>query len=137
MIWLIQKKHLILKNRETDYVQKQIDVLSIKCRHMEQPVSAMSGGNKQKVVFGKWLGAESKVLILDCPTRGVDIGVKQSMYQLITKMKQEGKAILIISEEMAELIGMCDRLLVMKDGAIRKEFLRGEMSESDIIRYMI
>ena len=74
---------------------------------------------------------------MDCPTRGVDIGVKQSMYQLITKMKQEGKAILIISEEMAELIGMCDRLLVMKDGALQKEFMRGEMSESEIICYMI
>ena len=133
----IQKKKLILKKRETAYVQKQVDALSIKCRHMEQPVSAMSGGNKQKVVFGKWLGAGSQVLILDCPTRGVDIGVKQSMYQLITRMKQEGKAILIISEEMAELIGMCDRLLVMKDGAIKKEFLRGEMNEADIIRYMI
>ena len=133
----IQKKKLILKKHETAYVQKQVDALSIKCRHMEQPVSAMSGGNKQKVVFGKWLGAGSRVLILDCPTRGVDIGVKQSMYQLITRMKQEGKAILIISEEMAELIGMCDRLLVMKDGAVQKEFLRGQMNEADIIRYMI
>ena len=133
----IQKGKLILRKRETAYVRKQVDALSIKCRHMEQPVSAMSGGNKQKVVFGKWLGAGSRVLILDCPTRGVDIGVKQSMYQLITRMKQEGKAILIISEEMAELIGMCDRLLVMKDGEIRKEFLRGDMSEADIIRWMI
>ena len=97
----------------------------------------MSGGNKQKVVFGKWLGAGSKVLILDCPTRGVDIGVKQAMYQLIDLMKKQGKAILIISEEMAELIGMCDRLLVMKDGAIQREFTRGGMSESEIIRYMI
>ena len=133
----IQKKKLILKKRETAYVQKQVDALSIKCRHMEQPVSAMSGGNKQKVVFGKWLGAGSRILILDCPTRGVDIGVKQSMYQLIAKMKNEGKAILIISEEMTELIGMCDRLLVMKDGTVQKEFLRGNMNEADIIRYMI
>lgn len=133
----IRKNGVILKKRETEYVGKQVDALSIKCRHMEQPVSAMSGGNKQKVVFGKWLGAGSKVLILDCPTRGVDIGVKQSMYHLITQMKRDGKAVVIISEEMAELIGMCDRLLVMKDGAIQKEFLRGGMSESDIIRYMI
>ena len=133
----IRKGGLIFKRNETAYVQKQVDSLSIKCRHMDQPVSAMSGGNKQKVVFGKWLGAESRVLILDCPTRGVDIGVKQAMYQLIDRMKRQGKAILIISEEMAELIGMCDRLLVMKDGAIQKEFMRGSMSESEIIRYMI
>ncbi|MBQ9407814.1 MAG: sugar ABC transporter ATP-binding protein [Clostridia bacterium] len=133
----IRKAGLIFPWREKKYVQRQIDALSIKCRHMEQPVSAMSGGNKQKVVFGKWLGAGSRVLILDCPTRGVDIGVKQSMYQLISQMKKEGKAILIISEEMAELIGMCDRLLVMKDGALQKEFLRGQMNEADIIRCMI
>ena len=133
----IQKKHLILKKNERAYVSRQIEALSIKCRHMEQPVSAMSGGNKQKVVFGKWLGAGSDVLILDCPTRGVDIGVKQSMYHLITEMKRQGKAVLIISEEMAELIGMCDRLLVMKDGAVQKEFLRGSMTDSEIIRYMI
>ena len=133
----IKKGGLIFKRNETAYVQKQVEALSIKCRHMEQPVSAMSGGNKQKVVFGKWLGAGSRVLILDCPTRGVDIGVKQAMYQLIDQMKRQGKAILIISEEMAELIGMCDRLLVMKDGAIQKAFTRGSMSESEIIRYMI
>ena len=133
----IKRGGLLFRRNETAYVQKQVEALSIKCRHMEQPVSAMSGGNKQKVVFGKWLGAGSRVLILDCPTRGVDIGVKQSMYRLIDRMKREGKAILIISEEMAELIGMCDRLLVMKDGAIQKEFTRGGMSESEIIRDMI
>ena len=133
----IKKGGLLFRKNETAYVQKQVDALSIKCRHMEQPVSAMSGGNKQKVVFGKWLGAGSKVLILDCPTRGVDIGVKQAMYQLIDRMKKQGKAILIISEEMAELIGMCDRLLVMKDGAFQREFTRGGMSESEIIQYMI
>ena len=133
----IKKGGLLFRKNETAYVQRQVEALSIKCRHMDQPVAAMSGGNKQKVVFGKWLGAGSRVLILDCPTRGVDIGVKQAMYQLIDRMKREGKAILIISEEMAELIGMCDRLLVMKDGAIQKEFTRGGMSESEIIRCMI
>ena len=133
----ITKNHIVSGKRERAYVQDQVDALSIKCRHMEQPVSAMSGGNKQKVVFGKWVGAGSNVLLLDCPTRGVDIGVKQAMYHLITRMKQEGKAILIISEELAELIGMCDRLLVMKDGQIKQEFMRGQMKEADIIRYMI
>ena len=112
--------------------------LSIKCQEMNQYVSALSGGNKQKVVFGKWIGRGSEILILDCPTRGVDIGVKQAMYQLMYRMKKEGKAIVIISEEMAELIGMVDRLLVMKDGKITKEFERSaDLSESDIINYMI
>lgn len=132
------KNFLILPNKENEYVQKQIDELNVKCQGMEQYVSALSGGNKQKVVFGKWIGRGSEILILDCPTRGVDIGVKQAMYQLMYKMKKEGKTIVIISEEMAELIGMSDRLIVMKDGEIKKEFPRNEsLGESDIIQYMI
>ncbi len=129
---------LVFPGKEKKYVQKQIDELSVKCAEMNQYVSALSGGNKQKVVFGKWIGRGSEILILDCPTRGVDIGVKQAMYQLMYQMKKEGKSIVIISEEMTELIGMADRLIVMKDGAIKKEFPRSEsLSESDIIQYMI
>ena len=112
--------------------------LSIKCAGANQQVSALSGGNKQKVVFGKWIGRGSEVLILDCPTRGVDIGVKQAMYQMMYQMKKEGKSILLISEEMAELIGMSDRVIVMKDGEIKAEFERSDkLSESDMIEYMI
>lgn len=132
------RNFLLLPSKERKYVQKQIDELSIKCQEMNQYVSALSGGNKQKVVFGKWIGRGSEILILDCPTRGVDIGVKQAMYQLMYRMKKEGKSIVIISEEMAELLGMADRLIVMKDGKIEKEFPRSsELGESDIIKYMI
>lgn len=129
---------LILPGKEKKYVARQLEELSIKCQGMGQYVSFLSGGNKQKVVFGKWIGRGSKILILDCPTRGVDIGVKQAMYQLMYQMKKEGKTIVIISEEMSELIGMSDRVAVMKDGKIMKEFPRSrELSEADIIRYMI
>ncbi len=75
---------------------------------------------------------------MDCPTRGVDIGVKQAMYELIAQMKREGKAILFISEELSELIGMCDRIEIMKDFRINKEFMRSpDLRDSDIIEYMI
>ena len=88
--------------------------------------------------FGKGTAKGSDVIIMDCPTRGVDIGVKQSMYALIAKMKKEGKAILLISEEMAELIGMSDKLIIMKDFEVTKEFMRGpDLKETDIIEYMI
>lgn len=131
-------KFLIFDKKERSYVDKQISSLSIKCFDRNQLVQQLSGGNKQKVVFGKWIGRGSEILILDCPTRGVDIGVKQAMYQLMTKLKNEGKAILLISEEMPELIGMSDRILIMKDGEIKKEFLRSKsLSEADIIDYMI
>lgn len=80
----------------------------------------------------------SEILILDCPTRGVDIGVKQSMYQLMMELKKEGKAILLISEELPELLGMSDRLLIMKDGSITGEFMRSEsLTDADVIGYMI
>lgn len=132
------KNLLILPGREKRYVEKQIQDLSIKCAGMEQYVSALSGGNKQKVVFGKWIGRGSNILIMDCPTRGVDIGVKQAMYQMMYRMKREGKALVIISEEMTELIGMADRLLIMKDGEPKKEFTRSrELTEQDVIKYMI
>ena len=110
----------------------------MKCAGREQYVSALSGGNKQKVVFGKWIGRGSNILIMDCPTRGVDIGVKQAMYQMMYRMKKEGKTLVIISEEMTELIGMADRLLIMKDGELKQEFARSEeLSEQDVIQFMI
>lgn len=120
------------------YVKKQIDNLSIKCASLEQNVQYLSGGNKQKVVFGKWMGRDCDILILDCPTRGVDIGVKASMYHLIRQMKKDGKTVIIISEELPELIGLCDRILILKDGEMAGEFRRGQdMSEHTIIEAMI
>ncbi len=131
-------KVFIFGGREKKYVDGQIESLSIKCSDRNQLVQQLSGGNKQKVVFGKWIGCGSEVLILDCPTRGVDIGVKQAMYRLMMQLKGEGKAILLISEEMPELLGMSDRILIMKDGSVQKEFLRSkELSDADIISYMI
>ena len=128
----------ILAKTERTHVEEQRKELSIKCRSIEQRVAELSGGNKQKVVFGKWIGAGSDILILDCPTRGVDIGVKQAMYQLIYKLKKEGKSFILISEELAELIGMSDRLLMMKDGKITQEFTRSEsLQEADLIGAMI
>ncbi|MBQ9154416.1 MAG: sugar ABC transporter ATP-binding protein [Solobacterium sp.] len=132
------KGWLILPGKEKQYVNGQVEALSIKCNNPEQYVSTLSGGNKQKVAFAKWTGRGSQILILDCPTRGVDIGVKQAMYQLMYRMKQEGSSIILISEEMSELIGMSDRLLVMKDGRLMKELMRSrQLSESDVIEYMI
>ncbi|MCP1111048.1 ribose transport system ATP-binding protein [Lachnospiraceae bacterium PM6-15] len=131
-------KFLLLSGKENRYVDEQIKKLSIKCQDRNQYVMTLSGGNKQKVVFGKWIGRDSEILILDCPTRGVDIGVKQAMYQLMYQMKKEGKSIVIISEEMTELLGMADRILIMKDGKKAAEFMRSDKpQEADIIKYMI
>lgn len=128
----------ISKRAEKRLAQKQIDTLKIKCRNAAQRLTDLSGGNKQKVVFSKWLGCDSDILILDCATRGIDVGVKASIYHLLEDMKAAGKSIILISEELPEMIGMSDRMLVMKDGAITAEFRRSsDLSEEDLIKFMI
>ncbi len=123
---------------EKKMADKEIDSFRIKCNNGGQWVNTLSGGNKQKVSFGKWTAKGSEVIIMDCPTRGVDIGVKQAMYALIEQMKKDGKAILMVSEELAELIGMVDRLIIMKDFEVTKEFTRSpDLKQTDIIEYMI
>ena len=124
--------------KEKKYVFDQVKGMEIKCASPYHEVATLSGGNKQKVVFGKWLAADSEILILDCPTRGIDIGVKANMYELIYKMKKAGKAILFISEELPELCGMADRILIMKDGEVNLEIKRPEgFTEQKLIEYMI
>ncbi len=133
-----QKFGYISPKDEAEYVNRMVDALDIKCASIDQDVKYLSGGNKQKVVFGKWLGRDSKILILDCPTRGVDIGVKAAMYQLMEEMKAKGASILLISEELTELIGMSDRLIIIKDGKISGEITRGEeMTENNVIELLI
>jgi ribose transport system ATP-binding protein len=123
------------EKRATD---RQIKTMSIKCRNGKQSCKELSGGNKQKVVFAKWLAKESDIMILDCPTRGIDVGVKADMYRLMTELKKQGKSIIMISEEIVELIGMSDRMLIFKDGEIRKELKRSAgIEEKDIIEYII
>lgn len=112
--------------------------MSVKMQSVDQMVSTLSGGNKQKVVLARWLAAESDILVLDSPTRGIDIKVKQDIYSLMDAMRKEGKAILMISEELMELIGMCDRILIVKDGSLNGELLRSpEVNEESLIRLMV
>jgi ribose transport system ATP-binding protein len=98
----------------------------------------LSGGNKQKVALSKWLVRDSDILILDCPTRGIDVAVKASIYGLMQELKKEGKAVLMISEELQELIGVSDRIIVLKAGRVKKIFeRRKDLTEEEIIHFMI
>ena len=134
----LSHKTFINPAEEKRRVDHEIEAFWIKCGSGKQWVNTLSGGNKQKVSFAKWTAKDSEVLIMDCPTRGVDIGVKQSMYALIAQMKKEGKAIILISEEMAELIGMADKLVIMKDFVRTGEMMRNpDLKETDIIEYVI
>lgn len=129
---------LILPRDEKTFARAQVESLQIKCASQRQVVRELSGGNKQKVSFGKLIGNCSSILVLDSPTRGVDVGVKTTMYQLMHDLKERGSAILMISEELPELLGMSDRILIMKDGRITKEFLRDpDLKDTDVIEYMV
>lgn len=134
----ISRKSLVSSKTEDQIALDQVANLNIKCSGIAQNVNNLSGGNKQKVVFGKWIASKADILILDCPTRGVDIGVKSAMYSLMYELKKQGKSMVMISEELPELIGMSDRILIMKNGEFTGEFYRDkELSEHDIIEYMI
>jgi len=114
-----------------------IQRLQIKSENENQEVGNLSGGNQQKVVMAKWLNRDCKVLIIDEPTRGVDVGAKAEIYDLINELSQKGVAILVISSVTSELIGICDRILVMRKGQLQGELLKNEFSEESILRLSI
>jgi len=134
----LSKFRLVSPKKEKKMTLEQIESMSIKCNSENQFCRELSGGNKQKVVFSRWMASNSDILILDCPTRGIDVGVKANMYALMNDFKKQGKSIVMISEELPELIGMSDRILILKDGVMQGEFHRSEdISEHVLIDYMI
>lgn len=123
-----------LKKLASDMTKK----LSVKCTDIYQTMDALSGGNKQKVNLGRWLAKDLKLLILDCPTRGVDVGVKAYIYSLMKETKKNGIATILISDELTEVLGMADRLIVMKDGRVTGVIRRDEdFTEQSVIGVMI
>jgi inositol transport system ATP-binding protein len=124
---------VIKKAKEKSVVNEQINNLNIKVAKQQQIVGTLSGGNQQKVVLAKWLLREPDVLILDEPTRGIDVGAKAEIYKIITGLAKAGKAIIMISSEMPELLGMSDRLVVMYNDEITGEFERDEFDQESIL----
>lgn len=109
------------------------EALDIKAPSVEQYVGNLSGGNQQKVLLGKWIYSKPDILLMDEPTRGVDVGAKYEIYQIINDLAQQGKAILFISSELPEILGMCDRIYVMSEGKIIAEFDKGEATQEGIM----
>ena len=125
------------KNKEKSVVEELIQKLQIKTTSIDSSVSHLSGGNQQKVVLAKWLGRQCKVILLDEPTRGVDVGTKIEIYQLINELADQGLGIVLVSSELSEIIGMCDRALVMKEGKIQGTLDKKELTEENIIKMSI
>jgi ribose transport system ATP-binding protein len=124
---------LIDDKRERQLVQEQIESLDIKTPGLEQQVGFLSGGNQQKVVLAKWLCTGPKLIIMDEPTRGIDVGTKAEIYQLMRELARKGTGIIMISSELQEIIGMSDRILVMSRGRIAGELSREEATEERIL----
>lgn len=119
---------------ETDVAEDYRTRLHIRCPAVDQPVEKLSGGNQQKVVLGKWLFSNPKVLILDEPTRGIDVGAKYEIYGVVNQVVSEGRGVVMISSEMPELLGTCDRIYVMNEGRFVGEFPIAEASQEKIMQ---
>lgn len=121
--------------KERRLCEKMVKNLQIKTHSMEIAAGSLSGGNQQKIVVGKWLAGNSKVVMFDEPTRGIDVAAKVEIYHLMNQLKQQGIAILFVSSEMPEILGMADRILVMCDGRITGEVSAAEATQSEILKH--
>ena len=121
------------KVAERDAVDRVVRLLAVRTDGVDVPAGALSGGNQQKVVIGKWLMMAPRILLLNDPTRGIDVGTKQEMYQLLRELADGGAGILFYSTDYDELVGCCDRVLVMYDGAIRRELVGAEITERALV----
>ncbi|MDE4085575.1 sugar ABC transporter ATP-binding protein [Planococcus maritimus] len=131
----ISKKGLLSKDKERSLYDRMVKRLGIRTSGPDQAAKSLSGGNQQKVVIAKWLGIEPDVLILDEPTRGVDVGAKKEIYSIINELAARGVAILMISSELPEVIGMADRVLVMHEGKLTADIPKQEMTQETIMHY--
>ena len=126
---------IINHNKERNLVSEYVDRLGVKTPSIDTVIGTLSGGNQQKVVLAKWLNAHPQVFILDEPTRGIDIGAKVEIYKLLNTLADQGVAVIIISSELPEVLGMSDRILVMAEGEIVSDFTRDKATKEKVIEY--
>ena len=137
MIMALQAKrgmfHLLSRKQQEEFTDKYIEMLQIKTASRETPIKSLSGGNQQKVIIGRWLLTNPDFLILDEPTRGIDVGTKTEIQKLVVKLAEQGMAVVFISSEIEEMLRTCDRMIVMRDGAKVGELSEDEMNQSTIM----
>jgi len=123
----------IKRGREAAEASAWADKLSVRCTSIEQPASELSGGNQQKIIMARWLFRDCDILIFDEPTRGIDVGAKFEIYQLLSRLADQGKAVIMVSSDLRELMGLCDRIAVMSAGRIAGIYRRGEWTQDKIM----
>jgi ABC-type sugar transport system ATPase subunit len=132
--WLFSTFGFIRDRRRRELVSDMGRRMQLKASSPSQLVSQLSGGNQQKVVLGRWLLGGSQILILDDPTVGVDIGAKEEIYRLVSELTDDGTAVLLMSSELPEVIGLSDRVMVMHEGTVNGSFTNSELSEVALLR---
>lgn len=130
----IRKNGLINTSMENEIIQEMVERMNVRLSSVEQSVSSLSGGNQQKVVLAKWMARDLKVMILDEPTRGIDVGAKYEIYTMIGQIARKGIAVIVISSEIPELLGICSRICVMSQGKITGNFIREEATQEEIMK---
>ncbi len=130
----IAPRGVILRAVERAFSSKSIADLSIRLASLRQPIAELSGGNQQKAILARWLHTDPQILILDEPTRGIDIGVKAEFYDMIGDLAEDGRAILLISSELPELLSLCDRILVMSEGQLTADIPRAEATQEKVMQ---
>ncbi len=133
----VSSKKLLNRKSEREYAQKYVDELKIKTPSLNQTMNNLSGGNQQKVALAKWLYTNSDILILDEPTRGIDVGAKYDIYCLMNDLTAQGKALIMISSELPEVLGMSDRVLVMHEGRLCGELTGADMTAENVMKLAI
>jgi ABC-type sugar transport system ATPase subunit len=134
VIQRIAQGMFIFARRERAVVRSLVDRLKVNPPQIERPLNAFSGGNQQKVVLGKWLLAKPDLLILDEPTRGVDVGAKADIHEIIGEFARDGGGVLMISSELPELLAVCDRIFVLHEGILVDEIARADATEEGVMR---
>ena len=123
-------------NELNDIAQKGSDGMTIKCAGIQAPANSLSGGNQQRVVIAKWLALDPKLLILNCPTVGVDVGSKAEIHALARRFADEGIGVIIISDDLPEIMASCNRVLVMNQGEVTGNYQISEISEAELNTYL-
>ena len=133
----LTSKRMVLNGRsEAAAARNMIEALHIKCYGAEQVVGTLSGGNQQKVVMGKWILPKCQILLFDEPTRGIDVGARAEIYDLIERFTDHGGSVIVVSSDTQELLKICDRILVVSNGAFTAAFRRDEATEEKIVQAM-
>ena len=121
------------RKKRKEMSERQVRALQIKLSSISAKASSMSGGNQQKVVVAKWLARNSRVVLFDEPTRGIDVAAKVEIYHLMNQLKQQGIAVMFVSSELPEVLGIADRVIVMCDGQITGEVMARETTQNEIL----